>query len=291
MPKKALRTGVCHRFCIAVVVLCLCISACAWAQEELSGLIEEVETETAETETAEFETAETGAETETELTSGAEADSGRSGRRWQDQEDTTWSIRVNVSTNTVTVYRGQVAVKAFACSCGEREGSTPLGNYQLKDKLRWHELVGPSWGQWCSHITGDILFHSLPYYTKCDNFSLDPHDYNQMGTSASHGCVRLTAANAKYIFDNCPIGTHVILFAGISEDDPLGKPMPLFVGDWNGVYDPTDITIAEEGRTSDERWEAWSKPWKEFFQRRFYGKDWNTRRRYLGNGADQDAGK
>ena len=136
MPKKALRTGVCHRFCIAVVLLCLCMSSCVLAQEDLSGLIEDVETETAETETAEFETAETGAETETELTSGAEADSGRSGRRWQDQEDTTWSIRVNVSTNTVTVYRGQVAVKAFACSCGEREGSTPLGNYQLKDKLR-----------------------------------------------------------------------------------------------------------------------------------------------------------
>lgn len=266
MPKKALRTGACHRFCIVVVLLCLCISACVWAQEDLSGLIEEVETDEMVVETDETVVEiETEAETETELTPGANTYAEQTGRRWQDQEDTTWSIRVNVATNTVTVYRGQVAVKAFACSCGEREGSTPLGNYQLKDKLRWHELVGPTWGQWCSHITGDILFHSLPYYTKCDNFSLDPHDYNQMGTSASHGCVRLTAANAKYIFDNCPIGTQVILFAGTSEDDPLGKPMPLFVGDWSGVYDPTDITIAEEGRTSEERWEDWSKPWKEYF--------------------------
>lgn len=268
MPKKSFRTSACHVFSIAVILLCLCMSACVWAQEDLSGLIEDAEAGTVETETVESgivetEIVESGIETEN--TAGISAYFEQTGRRWQDQEDTTWSIRVNVATNTVTVYRGQVAVKAFACSCGEREGSTPLGNYQLKDKLRWHELVGPSWGQWCSHITGDILFHSLPYYTKNDNFSLDPYDYNQMGTAASHGCIRLTAANAKYIFDNCPIGTHVTVFMGTEEDDPLGKPMPLFVGDWAGVYDPTDITIAEDGRTSDERWEVWSRPWKEFF--------------------------
>ena len=185
--------------------------------------------------------------------------------RWEDQEDTTWSIQVNLTTNTVTVYRGKVAVKAFACAAGLREGSTPVGNFQLKDKLRWHELVGPSWGQWCSHITGDILFHTLPYYSNSDNFTLRPEEYNQLGENSSHGCIRLAATDAKYLYDNCPVGTGLTVFNGTVEDDPLGKPMPLFAGNWTGVYDPTDITIAQEGRTSDWMWEIWSKPMKEFF--------------------------
>ena len=186
--------------------------------------------------------------------------------RWEDQEDTTWSIQVNLTTNTVTVYRGKVAVKAFACAAGLREGSTPVGNFQLKDKLRWHELVGPSWGQWCSHITGDILFHTLPYYSNSDNFTLRPEEYNQLGENSSHGCIRLAATDAKYLYDNCPVGTGVTVFNGTVEDDPLGKPMPLFAGNWTGVYDPTDITIAQEGRTSDWMWEIWSKPMKKFFK-------------------------
>ena len=185
--------------------------------------------------------------------------------RWEDQEDTTLLIQVNLTTNTVTVFRGKVPVKAFACSVGLREGSTPVGNFQLKDKLRWHELVGPSWGQWCSHITGDILFHTLPYYSNSDKFTMVPEEYNQIGTSSSHGCIRLAAADAKYLYDNCPVGTAVTVFSGTSEDDPLGRPMPLFVGNWTGVYDPTDITIAQEGRTSDWMWEIWSRPMKEFF--------------------------
>lgn len=186
--------------------------------------------------------------------------------RWEDQKDTTWSIRVNLTTNTVTVFRGKVAVKAFACASGLREGSTPVGNFQLKDKLRWHELVGPSWGQWCSHITGDILFHTLPYYSPNDKFTMRPEEYNQIGENSSHGCLRLTASCAKYLYDSCPVGTAVTIFNGTSKDDPLGRPMPLFVGDWTGAYDPTDITIAQDDRSSDGMWETWSRPMVEYME-------------------------
>ena len=70
-----------------------------------------------------------------------------------------WLIKVNQSTCTVTVYRGDTPVNAFACSPGAG-GATPTGTFRLLDKLRWHELMGPSWGQWCSHITASILFCS-----------------------------------------------------------------------------------------------------------------------------------
>ena len=152
-----------------------------------------------------------------------------------------WSIKVNQGTCTVTVYRGDTPVKAFACSPGAG-GATPCGTFQLLDKLRWHELMGPSWGQWCSHITYSILFHSLPYTRYCDRYSMNPYDYNQLGRAVSHGCIRLAAGDAKYLYDNCPVGTTVKIFYGKSKDDPLGKPMPKYVGSWNKNYDPTDPT-------------------------------------------------
>ena len=153
-----------------------------------------------------------------------------------------WSIRVNQTTCTVTVYRGTTPVKAFACSVGVN-GATPTGTFSLLDKLRWHELNGPTWGQWCSHITWNILFHSLPYYSYRNNRTLKPSEYNLIGKPASHGCIRLAAVNAKYIYDNCPIGTKVTIFYGSAKDDPLGKPMPAKVGSWTKTYDPTDPTI------------------------------------------------
>ena len=274
-----------RRLLLAAAAVLLCLNSPVYVRAaDLAGLIEEetdLEYIADETFPEDGLTGENGPlkETEPDRESETEISPGRIIRRireyctgldgrWENQEDTTWSIQVNLTTNTVTVFRGKVAVKAFACAAGLREGSTPVGNFQLKDKLRWHELVGPSWGQWCSHITGDILFHTLPYYSNSDNYTMLPEEYNQIGESSSHGCIRLAATDAKYLYDNCPVGTAVTIFNGTAEDDPLGKPMPLFAGKWTGVYDPTDITIAQEGRTSDWMWETWSKPMKEFFKLR-----------------------
>ena len=155
----------------------------------------------------------------------------------------TWLIKVNQSTCTVTIYRGTYPVKAFACSVGAN-GATPDGTYWIMDHLRWHELMGPSWGQWCSHFSPDMLFHSIPYNRQNDKYSMSINGYNLLGQPASHGCIRLAAINAKYIYDNVPVGTKVVVFHGSSSDDPLGKPQTPYVGSWGHSYDPTDPTIS-----------------------------------------------
>ena len=70
-----------------------------------------------------------------------------------------WSIKVQRGTASngyqcfVVVYRGNTAVKAFVCSTARAGCTTPAGTFTIKDKLYWHELMGPTWGQYCSHIT------------------------------------------------------------------------------------------------------------------------------------------
>ena len=88
---------------------------------------------------------------------------------------------------------------AFVCGPGQ---TTPIGTFRTPFKAAWHPLMG-CWGQYCTQITGNYLFHSSPYNSPNKN-DLSYRLYNQLGTVCSHGCVRLTVADAKWIYDNCP---------------------------------------------------------------------------------------
>ena len=156
-------------------------------------------------------------------------------------------IKVNYSANTVTIYKKDengnftVPYKAMVCSSG---ASTPhSGVYRTPQKARWGVLIGPVWGQYCTRITGQILFHSVPYLKKEDPSSLEYWEYDRLGVQRSMGCIRLTVADAKWIFDNCPLGTSVEFYSNPSNPGPLGKPgiQPVSnAGEPYRGWDPTD---------------------------------------------------
>ncbi|MCR5387983.1 MAG: DUF5011 domain-containing protein [Lachnospiraceae bacterium] len=146
-------------------------------------------------------------------------------------------LKINKSTNVVTVYdMKDKPVTAFVCSTG---AATPLGTFYTMDKHRWWTLDGPCYGQYCTRITAHVLFHSVWYRVNEDPRTQAFSQYNKLGTSASHGCTRLTTAASKWIYDTCPTGTKVIIFAGTEADDPLGKPQFIHVEGYQG-WDPTD---------------------------------------------------
>lgn len=148
-------------------------------------------------------------------------------------------IQINKGTNTVTVFRNDgVPVRSMICSTGN---ATPTGTFYTSRKYRWHTLMGPSYGQYCTLITGDILFHSVPYNQNYNPASMPNASYNKLGTTASHGCVRLTVADAKWIYDNCPLSTRVVIFYGAPGNDPLGKPEAVKINTGAATgWDPTD---------------------------------------------------
>lgn len=133
-----------------------------------------------------------------------------------------YEIKVNKTLNVVTAYAKDgdngyiIPVKAFVCSGGD---STPVGTFYTPMKGRWWTLMGPCYGQWDTLITGDILFHSV-YYGSQDPTTLSVSAYNQLGTTCSHGCIRLKAGDAKWIYDNCELGTKVTIFES-NEDGPF----------------------------------------------------------------------
>ena len=150
-------------------------------------------------------------------------------------------IKVNKQQNTVTIYELDengaytVPVKAMICSVGY---STPLGTYKTPIKYRWKLLNGDVWGQYSTRVVGGILFHSVYYYKPSDPTSLSWSQYNKLGMTASQGCIRLTVEDAKWIYDNCPIGTTVEIYNG-KDAGPLGKPVAIKLKAGTG-WDPTD---------------------------------------------------
>lgn len=149
-------------------------------------------------------------------------------------------IKINKQMNCVTIYEKKSSgklkpVKAMVCSAGN---ATPIGTFPLGEKMRWHTLNGPCYGQYCTRITRGFLFHSVWYYRRTPS-SLAVKEYNKLGTTASHGCVRLMVADAKWIYDNVPSGSSVIIYNS-SNPGPLGKPKAVKIGGSTG-WDPSDV--------------------------------------------------
>ena len=124
---------------------------------------------------------------------------------------------------------------AFVCGPGQ---TTPIGTFRTPFKAAWHPLQG-CWGQYCTQIAGNYLFHSSPYNSPNKN-DLSYRLYNQLGTVCSHGCVRLTVADAKWIYDNCPLGTTVSIYNASSLPVPKPSAPWLDISSPNRGWDPTD---------------------------------------------------
>lgn len=157
-----------------------------------------------------------------------------------------YQIKVNRVANCVTVYKlnksGYVPVRSFACSVGKDIINTPLGDFKTSDYYDWRMMVDNSYAQYAVRFYRGILFHSVPYLLE-DPSSLESDQFNLLGTAASLGCVRLCAMDAKWIYDNCPVGTQVIVYDDAANPGPIGKPEPYktVFGTALSGWDPTDM--------------------------------------------------
>ena len=93
------------------------------------------------------------------------------------------------------------------CSTGIENKETPSGVYTVQNRDEWffsekYNQGGKYWVQ----FDGDYLFHSLPY-ARDQQTVLD----ETLGTPASHGCVRLSLEDSKWLYDNITKGTKVII--------------------------------------------------------------------------------
>ncbi|MBR6402352.1 MAG: L,D-transpeptidase family protein [Eubacterium sp.] len=127
----------------------------------------------------------------------------------QYSSSTKYLILVNRTDHKVAIYEGSVnnwaQIKSFTCSDGE---STPNGIFTIGVHI---EHFGEDHGYTCwyaSQISGNYLFHSVLYYPYSKENIMD----GTLGARVSQGCIRLEINNAKWIYDNIPSGTKVVMY-------------------------------------------------------------------------------
>ena len=127
-------------------------------------------------------------------------------------------LKVSIENQRVYAYgldaneEHTVLTRTMKCSTGLNVTPTPRGTYQRSTGpgARWHYFKKFGvWAQYAYYIQGNYMFHSILYNVKGGSPNSSIY---QLGRKASHGCVRLAVDDAKWIWDNCPPNTKIVVY-------------------------------------------------------------------------------
>ena len=112
-------------------------------------------------------------------------------------------IDVNLSTQTTTLYQNGQVYRTYTISSGAGDHATHTGNFRIGWKTAMQDMgCVPGYDYctkdvpWVSYFNGDEGFHGTYWH-------------NNFGTPMSHGCINMTIAQAKELYDWAYRGTEV----------------------------------------------------------------------------------
>ena len=190
-----------------------------------------------------------------------------------------YAIEVDVNNQVTKIWKYNAETKdytdlykSFLCSTGTKSNPSEVGTFVLTARrARWcyFSKWGGSKAQYWTRINSDIAFHSL-IYADYDEMTLKVSSLNNLGSRASHGCIRLTVADAKWIYDNCGAGTVVTIHEdGVSAPElkqaiqpgkldksvmlPKTTPAPTQAPAYDGNVIPTfEIRTLSNGKSGED---------------------------------------
>ncbi len=174
-----------------------------------------------------------------------------------------FAITVDVANQVTKVYgrdeegNYSVVVRQMLCSTGTKKNPSDVGDWVLNGRhATW--CVFPKWGnsyaRYWTRINASIAFHSV-IYTAVNNKAVNVSSYKMLGKRASHGCIRLTVADAKWIYDNIGEGTVVSIVEGMKADPELRDALKLPPFDYDTML-PQETPVP----TPEPEYDANKKP-------------------------------
>lgn len=121
---------------------------------------------------------------------------GGSGTLWLD---------VNLSTQTMRIYRGDTLIRSSLVSTGKRGFTTPTGTFYVNRKLPTRTMTGVLGGEY--YYVPNVPW--VMYFTNVGHAIHGAYWHNSFGSVRSHGCINLPVGTASWLYSITPVGTRM----------------------------------------------------------------------------------
>ena len=167
-------------------------------------------------------------------------------------------IEVDKTNQVVRVYeRGDGTythlIRRMVCSTGRIDSKLPDKLYEMSGaRLKWCRAAdGHLYMQYATRIYSSYMFHGVPT-DGVGGSRVKADYYRKLGERASGGCIRMLCADAKWIFDNVPNGSFVLVMKGARNPAEYGSvTIPAANQTGSLIWDPTDDNPANPYYNAD----------------------------------------
>lgn len=130
--------------------------------------------------------------------------------RVQPLSDAFWVyVKLDSLPHRVYVYRGDELVRSMVASGGRPGFETPEGVFRIQNRgYHFFSQKYQEGAYYWVRIIGNYLFHSVPVDAEGNVIE---EEAKKLGCPASHGCVRLSFPDAKWLYDHVPDGAWVVI--------------------------------------------------------------------------------
>ena len=123
-----------------------------------------------------------------------------------------WRINVSLHARRLTVSDNGKVVQRYTVAVGRPSAPTPTGRFAVTDRLLTGNPSGP-YGC-CILATSAKSPHAIQGWTGGNRIAIhSTPETSTIGQPVSHGCVRLTLAEGRWLMAHVPLGTPTIITA------------------------------------------------------------------------------
>jgi lipoprotein-anchoring transpeptidase ErfK/SrfK len=121
-----------------------------------------------------------------------------------------WEIKVSLPARRLTVLKGDQVVARYTVAVGAPGAPTPSGRFAVTDRLRTGDPAGP-YGC-CILALSAQSPHAIQGWTGGNRIAIhSTPETSSIGQAASHGCVRVTLPDGRWLLAHIPLGTPALI--------------------------------------------------------------------------------
>jgi lipoprotein-anchoring transpeptidase ErfK/SrfK len=121
-----------------------------------------------------------------------------------------WELKVSLSARRLTVLDHGRVTQRYTVAVGAPTAPTPTGRFAVTDRLLTGDPAGP-YGC-CILALSAKAPHAIQDWSGGNRIAIHSTPETQtIGEAASHGCVRLTLAEGKWLVNHIPLGTPTVI--------------------------------------------------------------------------------